>query len=118
MKAVVAHEPSKFAVENISLDPPKAGEVLVKMRATGVCHTDLSTINGTLPLPLPTVIGHEGAGVVDQVGEGVSNVKPGDHVVLSFVPTCGTCFHCLRGETHLCVRGPQTPRPSSADSYV
>ena len=108
MKAVVAHEPNKFAVENISLDPPKAGEVLVKMRATGVCHSDLSAINGTLPLPLPTVIGHEGAGVVDQVGEGVTNVKPGDHVVFSFVPTCGTCFHCLRGETHLCVLGMPT----------
>jgi S-(hydroxymethyl)glutathione dehydrogenase/alcohol dehydrogenase len=105
MKAVVAHEPNKFAVENVHLDGPKAGEVLVKMGATGVCHSDLSVINQTIPLPLPMVVGHEGAGVVDRVGEGVTNVKPGDHVVLSFVPTCGECFHCLRGETHLCTVG-------------
>jgi len=108
MKAVVAHEINKFAVEDISLDPPKAGEVLVKMCGTGVCQSDMSLINGTLPLPLPTVLGHEGAGVIDQVGEGVTNVKPGDHVVLSFIPTCGTCFHCLRGETHLCLLGMPT----------
>jgi S-(hydroxymethyl)glutathione dehydrogenase/alcohol dehydrogenase len=108
MKAVVAHEINKFAVEDVTLDGPKAGEVLVKMSATGVCHSDLSVINQTLPLPLPMVVGHEGAGVVDQVGEGVTNVKPGDHVVLSFVPTCGECFHCLRGETHLCMAGVPT----------
>lgn len=108
MKAVVAHEVNKFAVENVSLDPPKAGEVLVKMSATGVCQSDMSAINGALPLPLPMVVGHEGAGVVDQVGEGVTNVKPGDHVVHSFVPTCGACFHCLRGETHLCLVGMPT----------
>jgi len=108
MKAVVVHELNKFSVENISLDAPKAGEVLVKMAATGVCQSDMSLINGTLPLPLPTVLGHEGAGVVDQVGEGVTNVKPGDHVVLSFIPTCGTCFHCLRGEPHLCLLGMPT----------
>ncbi len=110
MKAVVAHELNKFAVENISLDAPKAGEVLVKMAATGVCHSDLSVINGTLPLPLPMVLGHEGAGVVDQVGDGVTNVQPGDHVVLSFVPNCGNCFHCLRNEPHLCMAGAPTGR--------
>lgn len=108
MKAVVAHELNRFGVEDISLDSPKAGEVLVKMHATGVCQSDMSVINGTLPIPLPTVLGHEGAGVVDQVGDGVTNVRPGDHVVLSFVPTCGTCFHCLRGETHLCLLGMPT----------
>jgi len=110
MKAVVAHELNKFTVENVSLDPPKAGEVLVKMAATGVCHSDLSVINGTLPLPLPMVLGHEGAGVVDQVGDGVSNVQPGDHVVLSFVPNCGDCYHCLRSEPHLCMVGAPTGR--------
>ena len=75
MKAVVAHEPNKFAVEEVDLDGPKAGEVLVKMGATGVCHSDLSVINQTIPLPLPMVIGHEGAGVVDRVGEGVTTEK-------------------------------------------
>ena len=110
MKAVVAHELNKYSVENVSLDPPKSGEVLIKMAATGVCHSDLSVINGTLPLPLPMVLGHEGAGVVQEVGGGVSNVTPGDHVVLSFIPNCGDCFHCLRGEAHLCVAGAPTGR--------
>jgi S-(hydroxymethyl)glutathione dehydrogenase/alcohol dehydrogenase len=102
MKAVVCHELNKILVEEISIDPPKAGEVALKMVATGVCHSDLSVINGTLPLMLPTVLGHEGAGIVEAVGEGVTKVAPGDHVITSFVPTCGECFHCLRGEAFLC----------------
>jgi S-(hydroxymethyl)glutathione dehydrogenase/alcohol dehydrogenase len=110
MKAVIAHELNRFSVEEVSLDPPKAGEVLVKMGATGVCHSDLSVVNGTLPLPMPMVLGHEGAGVIDQVGDGVSNVQPGDHVVLSFQPACGGCFFCIRGESHLCTVGQPTGR--------
>lgn len=102
MKAVVAHAVDKFSVVNVDLDPPKPGEVLVRMRATGVCHSDLSIINGTIRWPLPSVLGHEGAGIVEQVGEGVSNVKAGDHVVLSFVPNCGHCYFCDRAEPHLC----------------
>lgn len=105
MKAVVVKELNQFAVEQVTLDPPKAGEVLVKMKATGVCHSDLSVINGTIPLPFPAVLGHEGAGIVEAVGEGVGNVAPGDHVVLSFVPNCGDCFHCLRSEPYLCTAG-------------
>lgn len=102
MKAVVVHEVNKIEVREVSLDPPKKGEVKIKMAATGVCHSDLSMANGTFPNPLPLVLGHEGAGVIEQVGEGVTNVKPGDQVVLSFVPNCRDCFHCLRGEAHLC----------------
>lgn len=102
MKAVVVDEIDKFNVTNVDLDPPKAGEVLVKMKATGVCHSDLSIANGTIPSPLPVVLGHEGAGVVEQVGEGVTNVAPGDHVAISFIPSCGECFHCLRRESYLC----------------
>ena len=102
MKAVVAHEVDDFSVVDVELDPPKSGEVLVKMMATGVCHSDLSVINGTIRWKLPTVLGHEGAGIVDAVGEGVTNVKPGDHVVLSFVPNCGNCYSCDRNEPHLC----------------
>lgn len=104
MKAVVAHELNRFSVEEVTLDPPKAGEVLVKMKATGVCHSDLSVINGTIPVPFPMVLGHEGAGIVEEVGGGVTNVKPGDHVTLSFVPNCGDCYHCLRSEPFLCLR--------------
>ena len=110
MKAVVAHELNRFSVENVTLDPPKAGEVLVKMVATGVCHSDLSVINGTLPLPLPMVLGHEGAGIIEEVGEGVTGVKPGDHVVMSFQPACGECFFCIRHEPFLCTCGSPTGR--------
>ena len=102
MKAVVMRDVQQYAVESVSLDPPKTGEVLVRMKATGVCHSDLSLINGTIPTPLPVVLGHEGAGIVEQVGEGVTAVKPGDHVVLSFVPRCGQCWHCVNDEPYLC----------------
>lgn len=102
MKAVVANKLNDYAVVNVDLAPPKAGEVLVKMKATGVCHSDLSVINGTIPSPFPVVLGHEGAGIVDQVGEGVTNVKPGDHVVMSFIPNCGNCYNCLHQEPYLC----------------
>jgi S-(hydroxymethyl)glutathione dehydrogenase/alcohol dehydrogenase len=107
MKAVVANQVNEYAVVDVDLDPPKAGEVLVQMKATGICHSDLSIINGTIPSPFPVVLGHEGAGIVEQLGEGVTNVKPGDHVVLSFIPNCGECFHCLRGEPFLCSVAPQ-----------
>lgn len=102
MKAVIVHELNKIEVQEVTLDPPKTGEVKVKMAAAGVCHSDLSVSNGTIPSQLPVVLGHEGAGVIEEIGEGVTNVKPGDHVILSFVPNCRECFHCLRGEAYLC----------------
>ena len=102
MKAVVAHELNRMSVEQVELDPPKAHEVKVKMVAAGVCHSDLSALNGTIPHPFPVVLGHEGAGVVEAVGPGVTHTKPGDHVVMSFVPNCGRCFHCVRHEAFLC----------------
>ena len=102
MKAVVADAQDRFSVVEVDLAPPRVGEVLVKMAATGVCHSDLSIVNGTIPSPFPTVLGHEGAGIVEEVGEGVSNVSPGDHVILSFIPHCGGCFHCVHGEPWLC----------------
>jgi S-(hydroxymethyl)glutathione dehydrogenase/alcohol dehydrogenase len=107
MKAVVVHEIDKFGVVDVELDGPKAGEVLIKMKATGVCHSDLSIVNGTIPNPLPVVLGHEGAGIVEDVGVGVTNVAAGDHVAISFIPSCGTCFHCLRRESYLCTVAPQ-----------
>ena len=102
MKAVVAHDVNEFSVVDVDLDEPKVGEVLVKMKATGVCHSDLSIINGTIRWKLPSVLGHEGAGLVEKIGEGVTQVKPGDHVVLSFVPNCGQCYNCERAEPHMC----------------
>ena len=107
MKAVLVHELNRASVEDVQLAPPKAYEVKIKMAAAGVCHSDLSVLNGTIPHPLPVVLGHEGAGVVEEVGEGVSHTKPGDHVVMSFVPNCGRCFHCVRHEAFLCRATPR-----------
>jgi aryl-alcohol dehydrogenase len=91
IRAAVARKPhGQFTIETLRLNGPKPGEVLVKNVATGICHSDLSVIDQIVPLPMPIVLGHEGAGIVEAVGEGVKSVKPGDHVVLTF----GTCGHC------------------------
>jgi S-(hydroxymethyl)glutathione dehydrogenase/alcohol dehydrogenase len=87
---------------DLELEPPKAGEVMVRMGASGVCHSDLSMQDGTTMIPTPAVLGHEGAGVVERVGEGVTSVRPGDHVIISWVPQCGCCFFCEKGQAHLC----------------
>jgi S-(hydroxymethyl)glutathione dehydrogenase/alcohol dehydrogenase len=106
MKAAVCHERNQpVRLEDVTLEPPRQGEVRVRMVATGVCHSDLSVVQGVIPMKLPCVLGHEGAGVVEEVGEGVAHLAPGDKVVLSWVATCGRCFHCLRGEPHLCEVG-------------
>jgi S-(hydroxymethyl)glutathione dehydrogenase/alcohol dehydrogenase len=102
MKAVVVDSINEFSVQDVTLDPPKTGEVLVQLKAVGVCHSDLSVINGKIPLELPAVIGHEGAGIVREVGAGVEHVVPGDHVVLSFIPNCGECFYCEHEQANLC----------------
>ncbi|MGI5472885.1 zinc-binding dehydrogenase [Streptomyces sp. CA-132043] len=86
----------------ITLDPPKQGEVLVKIAATGVCASDAHTRSGHTPSPLPTVLGHEGAGVVVETGAGVTHVAPGDHVALSWMPSCGACRFCQAGRPVLC----------------
>ena len=90
-------------VESISVDPPKRGEVTVKLGACGVCHSDLSAITGTIALPLPLVLGHEGAGVVEELGEGVTDLAKGDHVVFSFIYMCGKCRFCVAGRPVLCL---------------
>jgi NDMA-dependent alcohol dehydrogenase len=103
MKAAVLYETKKpLVVEDVQLAAPKHGEVLVKIGAAGVCHSDYHFMNGDLPIGLPCVIGHEGAGVVEEVGQGVTTVKPGDHVVLLFRPNCGHCEFCSQGRPALC----------------
>jgi NDMA-dependent alcohol dehydrogenase len=103
-KAVLCREHNKpVVVEQISIDAPKRGEVTVKLGACGVCHSDLSAINGTIALPLPLVLGHEGAGVVEEVGEGVTDLAPGDHVIFSFIYMCGKCRFCAAGRPVLCL---------------
>jgi len=89
-------------IETLDLEGPRAGEVLVKVRAAGLCHSDLSTIEGARPRSLPTVIGHEGAGEIAALGEGVSDLAVGDHVVFIFAPSCGTCRQCISGRPNLC----------------
>jgi S-(hydroxymethyl)glutathione dehydrogenase/alcohol dehydrogenase len=88
--------------DDFELDDAGEGEVRVRMAASGVCHSDVSFQNGTTPVPLPSIIGHEGAGEIVQVGAGVDRVKVGDRVIISWVPPCGACFFCRQGEPHLC----------------
>jgi alcohol dehydrogenase len=94
-----------LAIEMLELDPPGPGEVLVRIRAAGLCHSDLSTINGDRPRQLPMVLGHEAAGEVMETGPGVRDLKAGDHVILIFVPTCGHCLPCMEGRPALCEPG-------------
>lgn len=105
-KAVIARELGKpFEIVEAELDGPHFGEVLVKWKVAGLCHSDLHMRTGDLPGRLPIVLGHEGAGVVEAVGEGVTHVQPGDHVVGSFIPACGKCPACARGMSNLCDGG-------------
>ena len=93
-----------LVVQELDLAPPRRGEVLVKIHACGVCHTDLYTASGADPSGYtPTVLGHEGAGVVESVGDGVTLVEPGDHVITLFSPECGECIHCKSGKTNICL---------------
>lgn len=106
MKAAVLHEVgAPTVVEELALRSLRPHEVRVRVAASGVCHTDLSVRDGSMPALLPTTLGHEGAGVVVEVGSDVTRVHPGDHVVLSWVAPCRRCFHCLHGDAHLCVHG-------------
>ncbi|NMN58057.1 alcohol dehydrogenase [Xanthobacter sp. SG618] len=92
-------------IEEVELDRPGRDEVLVKIAAAGLCHSDLSVINGSRPRPMPMAIGHEAAGVVVEAGEGVDDLKPGDHVVMVFMPSCGHCQPCSQGRPALCEPG-------------
>ncbi|WP_416970774.1 NAD(P)-dependent alcohol dehydrogenase [Streptomyces sp. 4F14] len=103
--AVVRHHGAPFVLEEIRVDEPRADEVLVRIRAAGVCHTDLSVRAGHTPFPVPAVLGHEGMGTVEAVGAGVTSVAPGDSVVLSFA-SCGRCPACLTGRPVRCAHWP------------
>src|SRR5687767_7742527 len=102
--AVLEQFANPLVMQDVELEGPKAGEVLVRLAACGVCHTDLYTASGADPSGYsPTVLGHEGAGVVEEVGEGVTSVAPGDHVVTLFSPQCRECVHCVSDKTNLCL---------------
>lgn len=98
-------ESRPLRIEEVELDPPGRDEVLVKIAAAGLCHSDLSVINGNRPRPMPMAIGHEAAGIVAQVGAGVTDLVPGDHVVMVFMPSCGHCQPCSQGRPALCEPG-------------
>src|ERR1700756_3500585 len=106
MGAEAPYEKSKpLTIEEFDLDDPGHGEAMVKISAAGLCHSDLSVIDGNRPRPTPMVLGHEAAGVVEQLGPGVDDLKVGDHVVMVFVPSCGHCLPCAEGRPALCEPG-------------
>src|SRR5450432_2886896 len=105
VRAAVAHKAgAPLTIETVQLQGPKAGEVLVEIKATGICHTDEFTLSGADPEGLfPAILGHEGAGVVAEIGPGVTSLKPGDHVIPLYTPECRQCEYCLSRKTNLCV---------------
>ncbi len=117
MRAAVLHtiglagpyaESKPLVIEELVLDEPGPGEVLIEIEAAGLCHSDLSVVNGARPRPVPMALGHEGAGVVQALGEGVTDLSVGDRVVTVFVPSCGTCEPCAEGRPALCIPGAAT----------
>src|SRR3954471_19944825 len=103
--AVLEDGSREFEIRELEVDPPRPGEVHVKFVASGLCHSDLHLIDGDITPRLPIVAGHEGSGIVEAVGPGVTKGQPGDHVVCSFIPTCGTCRYCASGRSNLCDLG-------------
>src|SRR6476469_7936135 len=99
------NETKPLAIEELELDPPGPGELLVRVRAAGLCHSDLSVIDGARPRVMPMVMGHEASGIVREAGLDVHDLAPGDHVVFSFVPACGHCLPCATGRPALCENG-------------
>jgi alcohol dehydrogenase (nicotinoprotein) len=105
-RAAVLEEGSKqFEIRELNVDPPGQGELHVKFVASGLCHSDLHLIGGAIAPRSPIVAGHEGSGIVETTGPGVTKVQPGDHVVCSFIPTCGNCRYCASGHSNLCDMG-------------
>ncbi|MFC1433336.1 Zn-dependent alcohol dehydrogenase [Streptacidiphilus sp. N1-3] len=102
MKGVIFDGKEAQVVDDLEVRDPDVGEILVRIAAAGLCHSDLSVIDGTIPFPVPVVLGHEGAGTVEAVGPGVTHVHPGDHVALSTLANCGTCAECGRGRPTMC----------------
>ena len=92
-------------IENVNLDPPGLNEVIIQIKAAGLCHSDLSVIDGNRPRPLPMVLGHEASGIVVEKGRNVKKLDIGDHVVFSFLPSCGFCSYCKSGKASLCEPG-------------
>jgi len=119
--AIFVGEGEPLSIEEVTPRPPGPKDVTVEVLASGVCHSDLSIVNGYVPLPPPSILGHEGAGVVLEVGAEVGRVRPGDRIVASFVPACGTCFYCLHDRANLCEQMwsfSAVPRATGSDGSV
>lgn len=116
-RAAVSYEAGQpLVIEELELDEPKSSEVLVKMAAVGLCRSDHNVMVGRRPVGMrPMVLGHEGAGVVEAVGPGVTRIQPGDHVVLMFLPSCGKCEYCVSGQSSACVLGPNIAKGPQLD---
>lgn len=103
--AVLYESRNPMVIEEVIVLPPQFGEVTVRMKAAGICHSDLHVMKGDLPMPCPIILGHEGAGIVEEVGEGVTTLKPGDHVIPIWRASCGRCDYCMKGRPALCDMG-------------
>lgn len=119
--AMFVESDQDLVIEEVDAMAPGPNDVVVRIGASGVCHSDLSIINGSLPLPPPCILGHEGTGIVEEVGPSVAGFRSGDRVIASFVPNCGHCFFCVRGQANLCdqtlIVG-MTPRATRADGSI
>jgi len=117
VRSAVFHRPGDpLSIEEIELDPPREGELLVRVEAVGLCRTDWHVMQGERRVAMtPMVLGHEGAGVVEALGPGVTGVSAGDHVVLTFIPGCGGCRWCRQGREHLCALGPRITQGTQLD---
>ncbi|NGP08481.1 NDMA-dependent alcohol dehydrogenase [Rhodococcus sp. 14C212] len=113
--AVLEEGSTRFEIRELDVDPPGPGEVHVKFVAAGLCHSDLHLIDGDIVPRFPIVAGHEGSGIVEEVGPGVTKVKPGDHVVCSFIPACGRCRYCANGRSNMCDNGAHLVKGNSFD---
>ncbi len=118
MRAAIFTGTMDLSIEDVTPIDPGPVDVVVRIGASGVCHSDISAANGTIPTPAPCILGHEGAGVIEWAGAEVTRVAVGDHVIASFVPACGNCFWCLHGQSNLCALGNEvfgTPKATLAD---
>jgi S-(hydroxymethyl)glutathione dehydrogenase/alcohol dehydrogenase len=122
MKAAVLRQTRaplpELAIENVDVDKPQGREVLVRTVATGVCHSDLHYLKGDSIMPMPSILGHEGAGIVDSVGEDVTYVQPGDHVIMCLSAFCGQCEYCLGGKPYRCANRAELNRPAGGKARV
>lgn len=116
VRAAILHAPNlPFSIEAVDLEGPREGEVMIQIKATGLCHSDLHVLEGNVPWQFPALLGHEAAGVVVECGQGVNSLRPGDHVIPFLIPRCGRCAFCASARTNLCVEALNRLRPRESE---